>query len=155
VTRALDEIVWAVNPKHDTLESLGTYLGKFAQDFLSVQDIRCRLDVPVNLGARAVASPTRHNLFLAFREALNNAARHAGAREVRIALQLDATSLVVVVRDHGKGLAPDAPPATRRHGLANLRSRQAEVGGRCDIGSAVGAGTTVRFSVPLAAAPTT
>jgi signal transduction histidine kinase/ligand-binding sensor domain-containing protein len=155
VTRALDEIVWAVNPKHDTLESLGTYLGKFAQDFLSLQAIRCRLDVPVNLADRPVGSQTRHNLFLAFKEALNNAARHAGASEVRIALQLEATTLVVLVQDDGKGFDPDAPPASRRHGLANLRSRLAEVGGRCDIESAAGVGTTVRFSVPLAAAPTT
>jgi signal transduction histidine kinase len=117
VTRALDEIVWAVNPKHDTLESLGTYFGKFAQDFLSLQGIRCRLDVPVNLADRPVSSQTRHNLFLAFKEALNNVARHASASEVRIALQLNATTLVVEVQDDGKGFAPDTPPAARRHEL--------------------------------------
>ena len=48
LTRAMDEIVWAVNPKHDTLDSLVTYLGRFAQQFLSSAGIRCRLDVPVS-----------------------------------------------------------------------------------------------------------
>ena len=51
LTRAMDEIVWAVNPKHDTLDSLVTYLGRFAQQFLSAAGIRCRLDVPLYLPA--------------------------------------------------------------------------------------------------------
>ena len=49
LTRAMDEIVWAVNPEHDTLDSLASYLGNFAQDFLVPLGIRCRLDLPVQL----------------------------------------------------------------------------------------------------------
>ena len=79
LTRALDEIVWAVNPRHDTLESLANYLSRFAYDFLSVAEIRCRLDLPLQLPAVLVTTEVRHNLFLAFKEALNNVVKHAAA----------------------------------------------------------------------------
>src|SRR5207237_10090099 len=72
LTRAMDEIVWAVNPKHDSLDSLVTYLGRFAQTFLSGAGIRCRLDVPLHLPSWALTAEIRHNLFLAFKETLNN-----------------------------------------------------------------------------------
>src|SRR5204862_4009867 len=68
MTRAMDEIVWAVNPQHDTLDSLATYLGKFAQDFLAAAHIRCRLEVPIELPAWPLTAEVRHNIFLAFKE---------------------------------------------------------------------------------------
>ena len=83
LTRAMDEIVWAVNPKHDTLDSLVTYLGRFAQTFLSAPEIRCRLDVPLSVPAWALTAEIRHHVFLAFKEALNNVVKHARASEVR------------------------------------------------------------------------
>src|SRR6185295_16377392 len=51
LTRAMDEIVWAVNPQHDTLDSLASYLGNYAQEYLGSLEIRCRLDVPLQLPA--------------------------------------------------------------------------------------------------------
>ena len=81
----MDEIVWAVNPQHDTLDSLATYLGKFAQDFLAAAHIRCRLEVPIELPAWPLTAEVRHNIFLAFKEGLNNAVKHARTKEVRCA----------------------------------------------------------------------
>src|SRR5207244_8731794 len=88
LTRAMDEIVWAVNPQHDTLDSLATYLGKFAQDFLAAAHIRCRLDVPMQLPTWPLTAEIRYNLFLAFKEAVNNAVKHAHTSEVWISLPI-------------------------------------------------------------------
>ena len=74
----MDEIVWAVNPKHDTLESLTSYLEKFAQDLLATAAIRCRLDMPVQFPEWRLTAEVRHNVFLAFKEALHNVVRHSG-----------------------------------------------------------------------------
>src|SRR2546430_1192022 len=68
VFRAMDEIVWAVNPKHDTLSSLVDYLSKYAQDFLRTAGIRCRLDLPTNLPPYPLTTEERHNLFLTVRK---------------------------------------------------------------------------------------
>ena len=85
----MGEIVWAVNPQHDTLDSLATYLQKFAQSFLQTANLRCRLDLPMELPSWTVNAEVRHNLYLAFKEALNNVVKHAAASEVRISLHLE------------------------------------------------------------------
>jgi signal transduction histidine kinase/ligand-binding sensor domain-containing protein len=158
LTRAMDEIVWAVNPKHDTLDSLVTYLGRFAQQFLSSAGIRCRLDVPVYVPTLALTSELRHNVFLAFKEALHNTVKHAAATEVRISLQLQPEGFLLLMADNGRGFALDGARAdtssavdpTRAsagNGLANMKKRLEEIGGRCEWNTAPGEGTRVRFVI--------
>ncbi len=155
MTRSLEEIVWAVDPAHDSLDSIANYLGRFAQDFLSAAGISCRLDLPEQLPAQPIAAEVRHNLFLAFKEALNNVVRHSGASEVSITLSVTATRFILSVGDDGKGFEPalaSASPAGRSgHGLANLRSRLAEIGGETEIASEPGQGTRVRLLARLPA----
>src|SRR5260221_180978 len=85
VNRAID---LAVNPKYDTLDSLAAYIGRFAQQYLGAAAIRCRLKIPVELPPLALSAEIRHNVFLAFKEALNNVVKHAQATEVFISLEL-------------------------------------------------------------------
>ena len=156
VTRALDEIVWAVDPRHDTLDSLVDYMGKFAQNFLAAANVRCRLDLPVEVPAWPLTAETRHNLFLAFKEALNNAAKHAGSDEVRISVGLRPDSFVLVVKDNGRGFDParanptESDRVTSGSGLVNMKGRLDRIGGRCEIISANGEGTSVSFVVGAA-----
>ena len=164
LTRAMDEVVWAVSPKHDSLDSLAAYLGTFAQDFAAASHLRCRLDLPANLSEQQLSSQVRHNVFLAFKEALNNIAKHASASEVRITLGTGNGTFELAVEDNGRGFrAEEAASATAvadgqparlltGHGLSNMRSRLEEIGGHCNIESQYGLGTRVRFVVPLAAA---
>jgi signal transduction histidine kinase/ligand-binding sensor domain-containing protein len=155
LTRAMDEIVWAVNPKHDTLDSLVTYLGRFAQHFLSTAGIRCRLDVPLYLPTWALTSEVRHNVFLALKESLHNVVKHAAATEVRISMQLESNGFILVVADNGHGFncnaphttAPDGPRLSSGIGLANMKKRLDEIGGVCHLDSAPGEGTRVKFVV--------
>ena len=158
LTRAMDEIVWAVNPKFDTLEGLVNYLEKFAQDFLATAGLRCRLDMPVQFPPWPLTSEVRHNLFLAFKEALNNVVKHAAASEVRIALTLTPAGFELTVEDNGRGFTPvgskaRSPAPSDRfasgNGLENMPRRLEEAGGRCDIRSATGKGTTIVFVVPV------
>lgn len=150
MTQALDEIVWAVDPRHDTLDSLVSYMGKYAQDFLSAAHIRCRLDLPFELPVWPITAEIRHNLFLAFKEALNNVHKHAQATEVRIALRLRPDAFQLEVRDNGRGFPegdPDRSASPHRthggNGLDNMRKRLATIGGRCEITTAPGAGVTL------------
>jgi len=163
----MDEIVWAVNPQHDTLGSLATYLGRFAQGFLAAAHIRCRLDVPIHLPAWPLTAEIRHNLFLAFKEALHNAVKHSQTTEVRISVVIAPHGFTLGLEDRGCGFLPDAwEPASRDqssiasvkedplrpasgNGLANMRQRLAEITGRCEITSAPGAGTKVTFYIPV------
>jgi signal transduction histidine kinase len=156
LTRAMDEIVWAVNPQHDTLDSLVTYLGRFAQDFLSLAGLRCRLDVPMDLPAWPVTAETRHNLYLAFKEVLQNAFKHAGATEVRLSLKILPDGFCLLMEDNGRGfdrMAPLAPTAGGGNGLENMRKRLEQIGGTCSIDSRPGEGSRVEMRVPIKPAP--
>ena len=109
LTRSMDEIVWAVNPRHDTLDSLAGYLSRFAYNFLSAANIRCRLEVPLQLPAWSPTAEVRHNLFLAFKETLHNVVSHAAASEVRVAFKLEAHKVVLIITDDGSGFSAGAP----------------------------------------------
>ena len=157
LTRAMDEIVWAVNPRHDTLESLVSYLEKFAQDLLAAAGIRCRLDIPIEFPPWPLAADVRHNLFLAFKEALHNVAKHSAATETSIRLTAGTDSLELVIEDNGRGfvqgIAGERQPGNSArlstgNGLENMTRRLAEIHGRCAIQSTPGQGTKVTITVP-------
>jgi signal transduction histidine kinase/ligand-binding sensor domain-containing protein len=155
MTRALDEIVWAINPQHDTLDSLIRYMGRFAQELLSAAGVRCRLDVPLEPPAWPLTAEIRHNLFLAFKEALTNVVKHASATEVRISLEVRSHDFVLSLRDNGRGFDREQPPANASgriasgNGLRNIEERTVRIGGRCEISSEFGKGTTVSFVIPV------
>jgi hypothetical protein len=156
LTHAMGEVVWAVNPTHDSFDSLANYLSQYAQSFLKAAGIRCRLDLPLHVQQQPMSAEVRHNLFLAFKEALNNVAKHAKASEVQIALVLDNSLVELVVRDNGRGfilepfpIQPQAPFATSGNGLANMRSRMQEIGADCELHSEPGRGTKITFRIKL------
>jgi signal transduction histidine kinase/streptogramin lyase len=150
VTLKMSEIVWALNPEQDSLDSFADYVGKIAHELLGAAKIKCRLDIPLDLPATPLSSPVRHNLLLAFREALHNVVKHARATRVLITLRVEGGSFVLEVEDDGRGFAAASDKAGGGHGLANMRQRLAEVEGRCEVESAPGAGVRVRFVLPLA-----
>src|SRR6185369_15889311 len=90
---SLDEIVWAVNPRYDTLFSLIEYLGKFAVEFLSSAGLACEIDIPADLPARSLSSAVRHHLFIVVKETFNNVVKHAGARSVRLRIEVAGSGL--------------------------------------------------------------
>jgi signal transduction histidine kinase len=94
-----------------------------------------------------VSGEVRHDLFLAVKEALNNAVRHGGATEIGFGVRLFDNRIEVSIRDNGSGFDPSRP--SQGCGLSNLRSRLEILGGRCELNSSPGAGTTVSLLLPL------
>lgn len=148
-TRALDEIVWAVNPSNDTLEGLANYSGKYAQEYFALAGLRYRVDMPNELPEVNLPPEVRHNVFLAFKESVNNVVKHAHATEARVRLRLDEGSFTFEIEDNGTGLA-GAEQKSGRNGLRNMRKRMEDVGGNFSIGPAAGQGTLVRLTAPVA-----
>ncbi len=157
VTKAMDEIVWTVNPRHDTLESVVTYLEKFAVDFLGTAGVACRIDAPFEADGWTPNAEVRHNLFLCLKEALTNVVRHSGATMVVLTIRAESGELSVEIADNGRGLVPASaepgcpPRPGGGNGLANLRARMTRIGGTCGIASSPETGCTVSFKVPLSA----
>jgi len=147
ITRRLDEIVWAVNPRHDTLEAVATYIEKMAADQAQAAGLRCRIDFPPNLPDWPLPGNARHSLFLACKEAVHNAIKHAGPSELRLRLAVREDGLTLDVADNGAGL-PAGLGEGAGDGFGNLRERLEALGGACRIRSAPGEGTTVTFHLP-------
>ena len=151
--RALEEIVWALRPGSDSLQSLVEYIAHFANELFEGEGARCRLDLPHDLPARSLPPEMRHNIFLVVKEALTNAFKHSHAREVRVQAKASARTLELVVQDDGHGFeAPALPPKPgKRQGLGNMRRRAEVMGGTLTVESLPGKGTTVRLVVSFPA----
>jgi signal transduction histidine kinase/ligand-binding sensor domain-containing protein len=147
--RALEEIVWAVRPGSDSLQSLVEYIAHFANELFEGGGIRCRLDLPHDLPALPLPPEVRHNIFLVVKEALANALKHAAAREVLIRAEATENSLEIMVQDDGKGF--DINGQSRGNGLGNMRRRAQALGENVTIESRPGRGTTVRLNLHFGA----
>jgi signal transduction histidine kinase/ligand-binding sensor domain-containing protein len=146
--RALEEIVWALRPGSDSLQSLVEYIAHFANEMFEGDAARCRLDLPHDLPSRPLPPEMRHNIFLVVKEALTNALKHASAKEVRVQAKAEGSWLEIFVQDDGKGFDPHPGPAkNQRHGLGNMRRRAEAMGGTLVVDSQPQKGTSVRLRV--------
>jgi signal transduction histidine kinase len=144
----MDEILWAVNPRRDTLRDFASYVCKYAEDFLKPTQIQCIFEVEPEMSAAALDLPVRRSLLMAIKETLNNAVKYSKASELRLQIQWQGHRLVVVVVDNGQGFDP-AVLKSERNGLTNMSQRMIELGGDCVITSQPGKGCKVEFSIPL------
>lgn len=140
----LDAVVWAADPRNDTLDSLLHYLVRYTEDFLKPTAIRHRVDLPLDVPARSLPPDFRHHVLLAVKEAINNAVKHSGASELRLGAILDPQRLELTVTDNGRGFAPAAAAG---NGLRHLRERAAALGGEARIESDAG-GTRLLLTIP-------
>ena len=148
VSGAMDEVVWMVNSRRDTLRDFVNFACKHAKRFLETSPLRCRLDVDSDLPDVVLELPVRSSLLLGVKEALNNAVKHSGASEVCLRIHVRGQNLSVVVDDDGAGFDLEGVDSLR-NGLINMREGMREVGGRFRISARPGSGCRVEFEVPL------
>ncbi len=146
---ALDEIVWAVNPREDTLASLLDYLASFATEFLDRAGITLRMNIATGMPDLPLDANVRHSVFLAVREAFNNIVKHSQAKSAWLNGSLSNGVLEISVEDDGKGV--DDYALSRGHGLSNFQVRMEACGGESKVSPREGGGTVVCFHVPVLA----
>ncbi len=145
ITRAMDEIVWTINPRNDTVENLANYIFHYAQEYFQDTGVRCRLDLPPDLPDQRISTEERHHLFMAVKEALNNILKHAAATEVRVGLALTDEEVTIEITDNGHGIAEGRPDPTGE-GMTNMRERLGKIGGEFKLRSK-SSGTTITLRV--------
>jgi ligand-binding sensor domain-containing protein/signal transduction histidine kinase len=154
--KTMDEIVWVVNPRNDTLENLIAYLGHYAVEYFQNTSIECELRLPQEIPHHALSSETRHNLFLTFEEALNNVLKHSAATQVKVEITIAAMEFELKVTDNGRGFEMTAATASAParggrggNGLKNMQQRLTAIGGECLVSSRPGEGASVTLRIPL------
>jgi ligand-binding sensor domain-containing protein/signal transduction histidine kinase len=144
----IGEIIWALNPKNDPVETLIAYLRRYAVHYVELAGVRCTFLEPAELPPYRVASAVRRNIFLIVKEALHNIVKHAAASEVTMEVKTQEKSLKIHIHDNGKGFVPETR-ADAGNGLASMKKRAAEMGATIEIESQPGCGTTVRLNVEV------
>jgi ligand-binding sensor domain-containing protein/two-component sensor histidine kinase len=143
---AMRDIVWAIDPKRESVADLIRRMRQHAEEIFTLRDISLRFDADAHGSAR-LSIDVRRDLLLMFKEVVNNAARHSQCSHVSIELRRDGSCLLLLVADDGVGF--DTSTESQGQGLANLRRRTERLKGTCAVQSRPGAGTTVSVRVPF------
>ena len=148
MTQSLEAIVWAVRPENDSLHSLVEYMNRRTDELFEKMPRQYEFIAPSELPDGSIHAEVRHNVFLAYKEALTNSVKYAQASMVRIELACDHLECRIMITDNGRGFDPGAVRAGGT-GLKNMRQRMEEIGGWFELESRPGFGTTVRLYFPL------
>lgn len=148
MVQSLETIVWAVRPENDSLKSLVEYMNRRADELFENLPRQYLFAVRGAIPSISLHAETRHNVYLAYREALTNALKHSGATRFRIELLFQSATCRIVISDDGKGFHPDAVRVGGT-GLRNMRMRMEQVGGGCEWRTGDGNGTTVTLHFPI------
>lgn len=138
----VSEIVWAMNPKNDTLDNLVAHLRRYAVKYLGLVGIQCTFTAPDDIPAHHLTAEVRRNLFLVVKEALHNVVKHARASEVIITVLIDGDRKEFIIKDNGEGFCVDKD-SHLGNGLVNMRNRMTSIGGVVTVESRQGQGTEV------------
>jgi ligand-binding sensor domain-containing protein/signal transduction histidine kinase len=145
--QTMDELVWAVNARNDTVESFAAYVAEFIDQHMQLAQLRCRFQATPNLSG-TLSADTRRHLYLAFKEAAQNIVKHAQATEVRVHLTMAGGRLSLEINDNGVGIdSPDQ--AGLGNGLRNMRERMDAIGGNLTIGPTPGGGTAIVLTTTI------
>jgi len=155
----MSDIVWSINPAKDHLRDLTQRMRRFASDVLSAKGIGLHFDAPDADKEIIIGTNLRREVFLIFKETVNNIVKHSGARQVQIELKISGEELILEISDDGKGFALSETAASTNgsltndkaggNGILSIRRRASEMNGELTIGSEIGKGTTVTLRLPL------
>lgn len=145
-SRSVEEIVWAANPRNDTVSGLITYMIQHAQNVLGAASIACRIDDAPDWPEAYLSPEKRHGVYMVFKEAVNNLVKHAKASEVHLTLRHADREARIRIADNGRGFDRSAKRKDEEDGLDNMARRMANLGGACTVASQPGLGTTVEIT---------
>jgi ligand-binding sensor domain-containing protein/signal transduction histidine kinase len=146
--QSFEEIVWAVLPENDTLESLIEYMGRRVDEMFDGSEILYHFSAPDQLPHVTIAAEIRHSFYLACKEALHNVSKHSMATSVVVEVTVRNNQLCVLISDNGCGFAA-AADGPAGNGLRNMRQRLRELSGEFNVQTGHGQGTRISMSIPL------
>lgn len=145
--QALDDIIWNINSRNDTLEEVIVRMRRYAAELFDHTSTCCQLSLPSAVSQVKIGMEQRRDLYLMFKESLNNIYKHARAANVSIRLNAEGKKLSLEIEDDGVGF--DTGKDTHRNGLKNMKTRMEKWGGSVRVQSRPGEGTFLRFEMPL------
>jgi len=146
VVGSMSDMVWSINPNRDNLRDTVQRMRRFASDVLSAKDIQFTFNAPNNEKEIKLDVDLRRQIYLVFKESVNNAVKHSGSTKIEINLVRERDGILLSVRDNGKGF--NSGDLSDGNGLINIKSRTDVIGGTLKIDSSKGKGTYVELKIP-------
>jgi signal transduction histidine kinase len=147
-SQALDDIIWSVNTNHDTLEETVARMRRYAAELFDAANIRYDLQLDPALEEKKLIMEQRRDLYLLYKEAVNNVFKHAEAKQVIIKVALEQRQLMLTIKDDGKGF--ETGKESVRHGLKGMKERVKKWKGKIEIASAPNQGVFIQVRLPAA-----
>ena len=146
-SEALDDIVWNIDSKNDTMEEVTARMRRYAANVFDGTTIRYTIEADEKSLPAKLSTGKRRDLFFVFKEAINNIQKHAMATEVNINIEGKDGTLFMQVNDNGKGFETGKP--THRNGLKNIKQRMQKWGGTCSVQSSANQGAILKITLPV------
>lgn len=147
LSEAMQDIIWTIHTRNDRLEDLVTRMREFGFRTLEARQISFHLQITDTFLTTRLSIAQRRNIYLIFKEAINNAVKYSGCNEVRLFLTLKGNRLRMAIEDNGKGF--DLATVQNGHGLINMQRRAEEMTGDLQIKTQPGAGTQLVLTVKM------
>jgi signal transduction histidine kinase len=147
---AMDDIIWSIDPYNDSMPKMLARMRQFAANTLEARDISVTFKVDEGVDVLRLDLESRRDLFMIYKEAVNNLAKYSMADKAKIRVEIDGGNLVLSVKDDGVGFDTDGPiPEGSGYGLENMQKRAGQLQGRLRIKSEKGKGAKITVEMPL------
>lgn len=146
-SQALDDIIWSVDSNNDTLEETVSRMRRYAAELFDAANISYELYLDPAFEEKKLAMEQRRDIYLLYKEAVNNISKHAMAKQVSIQIAIEHNQLFMYIKDDGKGF--DTNATSHRHGLKGMKERVKKWKGKIIVESGVGMGTKIEISLPV------
>jgi signal transduction histidine kinase len=145
--QALDDIIWSVNSRNDNMQELQARMRRYVGELFESSTINCRFDFENSTESSRLNMEQRRDVYLVFKECLNNVYKHASAKNIYIEIAAENGVLNMKIDDDGRGFDPQV--STHRNGIKNLETRIQKWNGHLKIHSAEGQGTRIEIAIPV------
>ncbi len=139
IGNAMDDIVWSINPLNDDLEKIIARMRRYAAELFDAKEIDYQIVIPENLNEVKLLMEQRRDVYLIFKEAVNNLVKYSKCTQANIEIKIHNKTFELRIKDNGKGFDPNQESS--RNGLKNMHARAISLEGNLTINSAIGKGT--------------
>jgi len=143
---AMSDIVWSINPVNDSMENMLVRMKQYAAEMLEPKNISYQFIADDKVGRMKTGLESRKDIYLIYKESINNAVKHSNCKNLMIQLKLDRKFFEMTITDDGNGFVQGK---RNGNGLENFRQRAKNIDGRIEIDSRQDKGTTIKLFVPL------
>lgn len=141
---AMQDMIWSIQPNRDTMKDLIDRMREYAYPLAELKNIKLIFTIEKEVQNLTISMENRKNIYLIFKEAVNNAFKYSSAANIAVAIGRQQQRINLEIKDDGTGF--DKTKISKGNGLGNMRKRAAQAGGTLDIRSDEQTGTSILFT---------